>query len=214
MIGALEGLKQKPAYIKEQHNTNCQQFFGPVTNCIFAMPGSNITQQPALPPQQAASTPRVTRPKPATRKAAGRKLSSATFGYRWMEQEPARITMLYQALLVLGWIDKGTSPDHFLQLFEGQECDVRVKWTGTQQHLYYLVQCITQRGYVTLPPGGTKWVVVSSHFVDKESRQFSDFNKQKTPTLKAGIIEQLAELLNGAKPAPRLNPCDLMDEEE
>lgn len=35
-----------PANIHEQHNTNCQQFFGHVTGCVFAMPGANVYQQP------------------------------------------------------------------------------------------------------------------------------------------------------------------------
>ena len=37
----------KPHYIREQHNHNCQQFFGPVTGCIFAMPGANVYQNPS-----------------------------------------------------------------------------------------------------------------------------------------------------------------------
>ena len=36
----------KPHYIREQHNHNCQQFFGPVSNCVFAMPGANVRRQP------------------------------------------------------------------------------------------------------------------------------------------------------------------------
>ena len=33
---------QKPEYIENQVNNNCQQFYGPVSNCVFAMPGSNV----------------------------------------------------------------------------------------------------------------------------------------------------------------------------
>ena len=29
---------RKPTYIKEQHNYNCQQFFGNISNCTFTMP--------------------------------------------------------------------------------------------------------------------------------------------------------------------------------
>ena len=36
----------KPVYIGEQHNHNCQQFYGPVTGCVFAMPGAQVYQQP------------------------------------------------------------------------------------------------------------------------------------------------------------------------
>lgn len=31
---------RKPTYIKEQHNYNCQQFFGNITNCTFTMPAT------------------------------------------------------------------------------------------------------------------------------------------------------------------------------
>jgi len=30
--------------IQQQTNNNCQQFFGPVSGCVFAMPGSQVTQ--------------------------------------------------------------------------------------------------------------------------------------------------------------------------
>lgn len=33
----------KPTYIHEQHNTNCQQFFGPITNCTFTMPAASAS---------------------------------------------------------------------------------------------------------------------------------------------------------------------------
>lgn len=33
---------QKPEYIENQVNNNCQQFFGTVTGCVFAMPGSHV----------------------------------------------------------------------------------------------------------------------------------------------------------------------------
>ena len=32
----------KPTYINEQHNNNCQQFFGPITNCTFMMPAAPL----------------------------------------------------------------------------------------------------------------------------------------------------------------------------
>ena len=34
--------------------SNCQVFNGPVSGCVFAMPGSNVTQQAAPAPQQPA----------------------------------------------------------------------------------------------------------------------------------------------------------------
>ena len=40
----MEDQPAKPVYIKEQQNNNCQQFFGTVTGCVFAMPGAVVNQ--------------------------------------------------------------------------------------------------------------------------------------------------------------------------
>ena len=45
-IMPMEDQPAKPLYIGEQHNHNCQQFYGPVTGCVFAMPGANVYQTP------------------------------------------------------------------------------------------------------------------------------------------------------------------------
>ena len=37
-----ENKANKPEYIENQTNNNCQQFFGPVSGCVFAMPGSTV----------------------------------------------------------------------------------------------------------------------------------------------------------------------------
>lgn len=36
----------KPVHIGKQENHNCQQFFGNVTGCVFAMPGAVVNQYP------------------------------------------------------------------------------------------------------------------------------------------------------------------------
>lgn len=55
---------RKPTYIKEQHNYNCQQFFGNISNCTFTMPPAT----PASSMQATASTPQ--RKKPTQKKTA------------------------------------------------------------------------------------------------------------------------------------------------
>lgn len=59
----------KPVYINEQHNHNCQQFYGPITGCVFAMPGANVNQYPNGTAQAASSSPKnsVEETQPATR---------------------------------------------------------------------------------------------------------------------------------------------------
>ena len=43
---------QKPEYIERQENNNCQQFYGPISGCVFAMPGSTVNMQAAQPNQE------------------------------------------------------------------------------------------------------------------------------------------------------------------
>lgn len=38
---------QKPTYIKEQKNYNCQQFFGNISGCTFTMPSADSARQKA-----------------------------------------------------------------------------------------------------------------------------------------------------------------------
>lgn len=41
-----EEKRQQPGGQIVNHNTNCQVFNGPISGCVFAMPGSNVTQNP------------------------------------------------------------------------------------------------------------------------------------------------------------------------
>lgn len=45
-IQPMEDQPAKPVYIEKQENHNCQQFYGPVTGCVFAMPGATVNQYP------------------------------------------------------------------------------------------------------------------------------------------------------------------------
>ena len=45
-IQPMEDQPAKPVYIEKQENHNCQQFYGPVTGCVFAMPGATVYQHP------------------------------------------------------------------------------------------------------------------------------------------------------------------------
>ncbi len=45
-IQPMEDQPAKPVYIEKQENHNCQQFYGPVSGCVFAMPGATVNQYP------------------------------------------------------------------------------------------------------------------------------------------------------------------------
>ena len=122
-------------------------------------------------------------------------LTHETFAYRYKDAGH-RLTKLYQSLLRAGWIAADTAPDDFLALFEGRPCTVRVKWTGTQQHLYYLIRRLVDRGLVTVPQGATIWQIAESHFTGKGNRAFRQFNKQKEPQKARAAIDKLVDALD------------------
>ena len=123
-------------------------------------------------------------------------VTSATFTYRWLTTHPNRITILYQYLLRAQWIAADTQPDDFFTLFTGKASNIRIKWTGSNLQLAYLIRVMTERNYISTPKRVGKWTCVYNHFVDKNSRQLPRLNSLHIPTKSKLAVEQMAELLN------------------
>ena len=135
------------------------------------------------------------------KKPSGAMIVKDTFTYRFLNEEGgmARLTKLYQHVQKAGWIPNETKPKDFTAIFEGKPTDVKVKWTGKQSDLYALINRLESRGLISCPKGVTKWVITGSHFLDCNSKQFSDWNRQKTPQKSAAAIEAIANLLDPTK---------------
>ena len=123
------------------------------------------------------------------------KLQTATFAYRWLATAPQRITSLYQHLLKAQWIAPDTNPDDFSAIFEGNPSTARIKWIGKQAYLYYLIRQLVDLQLVSIPQNASVWQIVESHFLDKNSRPFHNFNKQKEPIKAKAAIDKLIEIL-------------------
>ena len=134
--------------------------------------------------------------------SGGSKIVDAVFTYRFLEDKEGhlRIVKLYQLLIKAGWIDKDSKPEVFCDLFMGEAKSFTIKWTGSQQNLYYLIKRLSDRGLIKCPKGATKWVITGSHFVDGQSRPFSDWNSQHDPKKSAPAIEKLCDVLDPTKP--------------
>ena len=132
----------------------------------------------------------------------GTKTIDAVFAYRFLEDDKGhlRIVKLYQLLIKAGWIDKDSKPEVFCDLFMGEAKSLTIKWIGRQQDLYYLIKRLSSRGLIKCPKGATKWVITGSHFVDGQSRPFSDWNSQHDPKMSAPAIEKLCDVLDPTKP--------------
>ena len=134
--------------------------------------------------------------------SGGSKIVDAVFTYRFLEEKEGhlRIVKLYQLLIKAGWIDKDSKPEVFCDLFMGEAKSLTIKWIGKQQDLYYLIKRLSSRGLIKCPKGATKWVITGSHFVDGQSRPFSDWNSQHDPKKSAPAIEKLCDVLDPTKP--------------
>ena len=135
------------------------------------------------------------------KKPSGAMIVKDTFTYRFLNEEGgmARLTKLYQHVQKAGWIPNETKPKDFTAIFEGKPTDVKVKWTGKQSDLFALINRLESRGLISCSEGAKKWVIAGSHFLDYNSKQFSDWNSQKTPKKSAATIEALADLLDPTK---------------
>ena len=159
---------------------NCLQRINDILGLSITISDAHATHRSSACPRK-RTTPRVT---------------NATFTYRWLANAPQRITTLYQYLLRAQWIAADTQPDDFFTLFTGKASNIRIKWTGSNLQLAYLIRVMTERNYISTPKRVGKWTCVYNHFVDKNSRQLPRLNSLHIPTKSKLAVEQMAELLN------------------
>lgn len=158
---------------------NCLQRINDILGLSITISDVHITHRSSAYPRK-RTTPRVT---------------NVTFTYRWFATAPQRITSLYQHLLKAQWIAPNTNPDDFSAIFEGNPSTARIKWIGKQAFLYYLIRQLVDLQLVSIPQNASVWQIVESHFLDKNSRPFHNFNKQKEPIKAKAAIDKLIEIL-------------------
>ena len=147
----------------------------------------------------------VEKPAPTVSKKDGRKKADRTekvvkavYQYNFLKEEDAykRLAVLYQALMEKKWIDKTTTPDMFIDLFTGEPKDFYIKWTGSQADLYALIKNLFKANLISATKGGGKWETAGSHFVNKQSKSFTNWNKQKENLGSKTTIEYFVKILN------------------
>ena len=146
-------------------------------------------------PTKIPSSSGKTKPKRTTHR-----VTTATFTYRWLATAPQRITKLYQYLLRAQWIASDTNPDDFFSLFTGKESNARIKWTGSNLQLAYLIRIMTEQNYISTPKRIGKWTCVYNHFVDKNNCLLRNLNALHIPLKSKKAVEQMAEILNPNMP--------------
>lgn len=141
------------------------------------------------------TTPKASASQKAKTKRTNAAVTEATFIYRHAPKHATRIVTLYQHLLKAQWIAPDTNPDDFSAIFEGNPSTARIKWIGKQAFLYYLIRQLVDLQLISIPQNASVWQIVESHFLDKNSRPFHNFNKQKEPIKAKVAIDKLIEIL-------------------
>ena len=84
----------------------------------------------------------------------------------------ARLLMFCRGLMALGWIDRETDCQAFIDLFSGGEFRRHIIWTGQANVLAELFRrLVKERSLVALPEKHSLWVTVNGHFWDKQNNQ-------------------------------------------
>ena len=142
---------------------------------------------------------------------AGEKVTKA-FKYNVHDMRLAnkRLTMLYNALLALGWIREDTQQQTFIDLFSGGDCSHRIVWmddVNTLADLFRRLVSVEKLVEVQSPYG--LWQMVDGHFWEKEgNKPFGNERLRKThsPQEKSRHIDYLVNILN-----PKVSEQQLME---
>ena len=149
----------KPTYIKEQHNNNCQQFFGPISNCTFMMP----TATPSSKQKQKVAKPKT---KP-DRKPSGNPMTLKYYTHGNNGVLMNQRKMVNQVFIMWnrwGWIDAQTSVNDFDAFFEGESRHCNIIWKANSTILTILLQELLKQSYIEKQTGCAAKSLVEQQF--------------------------------------------------
>ena len=156
----LQSEDYKPTYINEQHNNNCQQFFGPISNCTFMMPAASPSSK---------QKPKAAKPKAkAERKPCCKPMTLKYYTHGnngVLMRQRRRIHQVFNMWNRWGWIDEQTAIKDFDAFFEGEPKHCNITWTGSNTTiLTILLQELLQQSYIERQTGCTAKSLVRQQF--------------------------------------------------
>lgn len=187
---------RKPTYIKEQHNYNCQQFFGNISNCTFTMP----------PAPTAASNSRRSEKKPKKKATAVTSEKPMTIKYfkhgnnSMLQKQRSRVDILYKKWTEWKWIDENTRPDDFDRLFEGSPCHCNITWISTSATLTILLQELLKQDFVEKQTRCSAKHLVTKQFGKNANSSKSRINTETEKRISLSIL-----ILDTSNPLPLRN---------
>lgn len=191
---------RKPTYIKEQHNNNCQQFFGPISNCQFIM---------SAPAAQEARQPKKAKPKATPSKTTPPKtLKYYQHGHKGLlSKQRERVSMLYKFWVRLGWIDRNTDPDDFDAFFEGKPRHCNITWTGNSTRLFFMLKELLLSNFIEKQSHCSATSMVKEQFLKTPNADSYRLNDEDVRNIKLSRL-----ILDTTIPLPE--PKGRGDEEE
>lgn len=197
---------RKPTYIKEQHNNNCQQFFGPISNCQFIMPApaAQEARQPKKAKPKRAAKPKATPSKTTPPKT----LKYYQHGHKGLlSKQRNRVDMLYKLWVRLGWIDRNTDPDNFDAFFEGEPRHCNITWTGNGTTLFFMLKELLLSNFIEKQSNCSPTSMAKEQFCKTPN---ADFIRLKEADVRNITLSRL--ILDTSFPLPE--PKGRGDEEE
>lgn len=189
----------KPTYIQEQHNNNCQQFFGPIMNCTFTMPSAK--ENPVQSPQRKNKHNKGTQNK---EKQHGLDYPVFSKGSGVTDDH---IKAVYKYLAARGWIGTQTSENEFLRLFLGKSNSCEIIWTGQDKQgdnpstklgisaLYLLFKTLHAKQLITAE--AKVGPILETHFVNTDGSFVSNVSNASTTSRNANaVIVHIVELMS------------------
>lgn len=194
---------------------------------VAANRSGNSDKAPASKPDKPARPSTLARVK----KTDDKPRELMTFSKRGILKE--HLKLLYQQLVVDGWLAKETQIDAFLDLFSGERSESTIIWAGKygKGTLVYLFRQMELDGVISVPQGFSIPNILMGHVTDPEGNLLTNLDKGDAPAQKSGaevmeymnILKQNANRM-GRRPArPEedeegdlygndLNPYELGDE--
>ena len=203
--------ERKPTYIKEQHNYNCQQFFGNITNCTFTMPAATPASS-----SSSATLSTTNRKRPKQKKTATAATSEKPMTIRYykhgnnsmLQKQRHRVDILYRKWTEWKWIDESTRPEDFDRLFEGLPCNCNINWTSTSATLTILLQELLKQSFVEKQTRCTAKYLVARQFGRTANSSRTRIDKKTEDRISFSVF-----ILDTSNPLPERNSGNA-DEED
>lgn len=190
----------KPTYIGEQHNNNCQQFFGPIVNCTFTMPPVKATS----PSKSKDKSEKAKKSKDTLGQDKPKTLmyyKNTNKGYLLKQQK--RVDVVFRKFNEWKWLDDKTAPEDFDSFFKGEPRYCNISWVGTTTTLTILIQKLLEQDYITKQTG-----CKTKSLVEKQFRLTPNYDANRIDQDTFDKINITTLILDPGKPLPERQTID------